>query len=641
MAKSLAWVGGGLALLVAAFVLFFTLLFNWNTIRAPLAGRAGTALGRSVSIDGDLTVHLGSVTRIRVEGLRLANPPWASRPDMARIERADVAVRLWPLLRGRVVLADLTLVGPDVKLEKNDRGEANWHLGENPAPATAAKAVTPKKRSQVPVIEKLVIRHGSIGYVDQTNAIDIDSQIDTASGGDPAYEQVSLHGQGRFKGEPARIDIVAGSLLALRESDRPYPIHAQAAIGATRGLIEGTVGDPVKLQGIDLRMRLEGPDLAAVFPIFGVPVPRTRAYRIEGHLERHGDTWSFRDFAGRVGDSDLSGSLSVATGDPRPLMRANLVSRRLALDDLAGFIGAKPGGGEPTAPPGRVLPDRPLHLERLRAMDMEVSFRGDQVEAPGLPIDALDAKLAITDGKLTLKPLSFAIAQGSFAGTVVLDGRRETPQVQLDMDVGRMNLQRFFANTRFGPQTSGMLAGRITLAGKGRSTAEALAHADGRITLAMAGGTLSALVLEASSVHIADALGIVVTGDAPIPVRCLVADFGVRRGIAASRVLVLDTTDTVVTGTGSIDLASERLDLRLKSAPKHPSPLSARSPITIGGSLDKPDIGIEAGPEVARGGIAAALGALLTPLAAVLPFLEPGLGEDQPCGQLIQQAQTR
>ncbi len=38
---------------------------------------------------------------------------------------------------------------------------------------------------------------------------------------------------------------------------------------------------------------------------------------------------------------------------------------------------------------------------------------------------------------------------------------------------------------------------------------------------------------------------------------------------------------------------------------------------------------------MAQGGVAVALSALLTPLAAILPFIEPGLAEDANCAALI------
>lgn len=638
-ARILAWVGGGIAAVVLLAVLFFAFVFDWNWLRGSLGERAGGTLGRGVAIEGKLEVHLGRVIRIHAEGVRVGNPPWAKQPEMARFDGIDASIRLWPLLTGRIEMPDLTLTRPHVALEKNRAGEANWQFRQNPKGATAAKAAVPQKRSEFPIIERLVIADGRLGYRDPKAGIDIDSHINTAVGGDPAHEKVRLAGQGTFKGEPAHLNLEAGSLLTLRNPEAPYPLFVEAAIGATKARIEGTIDEPLEMAGVNLDMALTGPDLSAVFPIFGIPVPATRPYSISGRLIHRGPSWVFRDFQGRVGDSDLAGGLSVATGGARPVLRANLNSKRLALADLAGFIGGQPGKEDQT--PDRVLPNKPVNLEKLRAMDVDLRFTGDEVEAPGLPIDRLDARLVVENGRARLEPLAFTIAQGTFAGLVELDGRQPVPRARLSMDIRRMDLHRFFAGTRFAAQTSGTLAGHLELVGRGRSTAELLAGANGRATLMMASGSLSELLIEAAQLHLPEALGLALTKDEPVPVRCLVADFGVTDGVAAARALVLDTNKSVITGGGTINLGNENMNLRLEPHPKDISPFSARAPVTIGGTFKKPDVAVDTKTEIARGGLAAALGALLTPLAALIPFLDPGLGKDSNCALLVQQAQAR
>lgn len=638
--RIIGWTAGGLAGLLVMAALFLAFLFDWDWLRGSAGERAGRALGRDIAV-GALDVDLGRVTRVHLAEVRVGNPGWTKAPEMARIEAVDLAVRTWPLLTGKVVLEDLRLTRPVVSLEKHPDGRANWQFAENPEAATAVKAGAPEHRGEFPVIRSLAVDDGRLRFHDPANSIEIDSRINTVTGGDPADRKVTLTGNGSIGGQPTRIDLEAGSLLELREGEAPYPLRLQADIGPTRLHASGTIAEPVAMRGFDLTLMAAGPDLSAITSVIGVPLPKTKAYRLEGKLLRQGDSWTVRDFDGRVGDSDLSGGATLVTGGERPTLRANLSSDRLALADLAGLIGAEPGREDITRGPDRVLPARPLNLDQLRTIDMNVRFAGRRVEAPGLPIRGLDAQVVIEDGRARIDPLVFELAQGAFAGSVGLDATRDPPGVAIDMTVRRVDLRQFLAATRFAPETSGTLAGRVEITGRGRSTADVLAGADGRVTLLMASGSLSNLVLEAAGLDVAEALGFVLTRDRPVPIRCLVADFAVEGGVAASRALVLDTTDTVVTGQGRIDFGSEALDLRLEPNPKDPSLLSSRTPVSVTGTLGRPGLAIDPAPPATRGGLAVALGALLTPLAAIVPFLEPGLGEDQPCGELIQQAQAR
>ena len=103
--------------------------------------------------------------------------------------------------------------------------------------------------------------------------------------------------------------------------------------------------------------------------------------------------------------------------------------------------------------------------------------------------------------------------------------------------------------------------------------------------------------------------------------------------------LVFDTQVTTLLGTGSIDLAHEKLDLTLTPKTKATSPVALRSPIYIRGSFAQPQVSVDKGRVVARAAGAVALG-LLNPLLALLPLIDAGPGQDSDCGQLVRDARA-
>jgi len=62
------------------------------------------------------------------------------------------------------------------------------------------------------------------------------------------------------------------------------------------------------------------------------------------------------------------------------------------------------------------------------------------------------------------------------------------------------------------------------------------------------------------------------------------------------------------------------------------------APITVGGRLRRPQFGVEPESAIAQAGLGVALGALLSPLAAILPFVDPGLADDANCAALFAEA---
>jgi len=97
----------------------------------------------------------------------------------------------------------------------------------------------------------------------------------------------------------------------------------------------------------------------------------------------------------------------------------------------------------------------------------------------------------------------------------------------------------------------------------------------------------------------------------------------------------------LVTGSGSVNMDTEKLDLKLQGRPKKFRLVRANLPITAQGSILSPKLGVEPGAAVAQAGAAAALGAFLSPLAAILPFIDPGLAKDANCGGLIAEAKAQ
>jgi AsmA family protein len=106
------------------------------------------------------------------------------------------------------------------------------------------------------------------------------------------------------------------------------------------------------------------------------------------------------------------------------------------------------------------------------------------------------------------------------------------------------------------------------------------------------------------------------------------------------KALVLETSDSTITGQGQIDLGQETLALQLLAHPKDASVLTASTPVRIEGTFKHPKIDV-ASKELKEKGLAAlALGVLLPVVGAILPFFEPGAAKGSNCADLLQAARA-
>jgi AsmA family protein len=112
------------------------------------------------------------------------------------------------------------------------------------------------------------------------------------------------------------------------------------------------------------------------------------------------------------------------------------------------------------------------------------------------------------------------------------------------------------------------------------------------------------------------------------------------QGVVHSRTLVLDTDAALVAGSGELRLDTQTLDLQIRGRPKHPT-LALHAPITVSGTLTKPRVAVQKSGALLQGGAAVTLGTVLTPLAAVLAFVDPGLAHDADCTALLAEASSK
>lgn len=662
-----------LAVLLLA-ILVLVLVWDWNWFKGPVERRVEAATGREFDIGGDLDVDLGLVPLVRADQVRLGNADWSGHEDMARAERLELGIELLPLLRGTVSLPLLRLDSPRLLLERgpdatgnwifdlDDGGESRWELRlgkaviesgalryldeDNGTDILVGIASTPDGSRTVANLAE--VTDGGDGAAGTRRREDDAADGDAADGEGTASPDIFVSGGGTWEGNEFTLEGNGESPLELMDTEAPYRIDVQARAGATRARARGTLLDPLRLRDFDLQFELAGQDLEDLFPLVGVALPPTPPYRLDGRLTRDIEgarsTWHYNDFTGVVGESDLGGDASFTTGGERPLLVADLHSSRLDFDDLGGFVGAPPDGdGEETTNPelaahaqerraqGRVLPDHPYELSKLRSMDADVRLKATRINSPVLPLDDMDAHLVLEAGLLRLDPLAFGVAGGTIRSTIRMDARQDAIRTDADINAAGLDLAQVLPDVEMLQNAVGRVSGHATLGGNGNSIARMLGSADGEVSLGTGRGSISNLVMELAGIDLAEIIKFKLGEDRMIPIRCAFADFEVDDGVMNARALAFDTTDTILVGEGSIDLGEERLDLVIRPRPKDRSLLAFRTPLLVQGRFLEPDLGVDPGPIALRAAVALTLGSIAPP-AALLATLELGPGEDSGCG---------
>ena len=622
------WIVALTLLLVAIIVL--VLLWDWNWFKGPVERYVHAKTGRTLVIGGNLGVHLGRTTVVQADAVSFGNAPWAKTPLMAQADRVEFSVHIWPLLFHRdVQVPDLRLTKPQVLLETGPNEVGNW--------------VLPSSGGKSPEFNQVWIDRGHLKYIDAAKRTGLDIDVNSRAVSGSQTPTVDVDGKGLWKGSAFNLHGIAESPLALRNTSQPYRIDLQLSAGNTHAHARGRLLDPLRLRDFDLQLAIAGKTMADLLPLIGVATPPTPAYHLDGHLGRTGDVWHYDRFTGKVGSSDLAGSASIDHGRDRAKLIATLSSKHMDIVDLGGFLGTTPGSqAKGTAAPssdahalpsGKLFPDTPYNLAKLRSMDADVKLKVEHFNSTAVPLEDMDAHLLLDGGVLRLDPLNFGVADGNVRSTIRMDAREKLMATQSRIQARGLNLSKLIPSAKFGKSTIGRVGGDFSLHGSGNSIAAMMGNANGDAGIGMGNGEVSKLLMKEAGLDLGGIAKVMLTGDQQIPIRCGAADFAVHDGMMSTQNLVVDTSDNTLRGQGNLSLKDERLDMQLTSRSKRFTLVSLRGPILVTGTLRNPAIR----PDYKRAGLrlaaAAAIGIVAAPVAALVATVQGGRRQEVSCGK--------
>jgi AsmA family protein len=633
-----------IALIIAVVALMPASFWRWLVVH-----EVSRATGRPVNVAGPVSVHLFTFNpELSVEGLAVANPQWAAKPDMLNVKKFDATLSLKSLLRFHLIFPQVTIDSPAIDVERDSSGRANWDFSGAGKGRANRSAQAPL---HIPVIQQLNLTHGTLSADDRVRKLTFDGQVSVAETANSADSHaLKLRGSGKLNGKPFQLSVDGEPLIGVQPS-KPYGFETSVTAADIKLSAHTSIAHPFDLAALQASFHVSGSDLADVYYLTGLALPNTPPYDVSGTLVRDKLRFKVDDLHGKLGSSDISGTVSIDTGRERPKLTANLVSKQLNLADLAAPLGTEatparksntlaPAAPAAAPPPALLLPNADLQVQRVRGMDADVHFEAASVTTSKMPMNKVRFHLTLDNGKIALDPLAFALPQGEFAGTVTIDAQGSTPQTSIDMKLSNVDLGQFKSKTGKDAPLDGELLGRIKLHGSGTSVHKTAADADGDITLVIPKGEMREAFAELTGIDLSRGLGLILTkNEQKTEVRCGVANFKANNGDLQATTLLIDTTNVLVTGQGKIDLKDETLDLSLRGQPKKVRLLRLRTPIMLRGTLLQPKVGVQAGKVAAQTAGAVALATLLTPVAALLAFVDGGLAKDANCAALIGQAE--
>ena len=231
MRKILYIIAGFFFILIIAIIVI-AWMFDINQYKDTIQAEAREALGREVSIEGDLSLSLLPYPAVTASKVKIANDKRSSSPDMIHVEYVSASIAWLPLLTKQIHVNHIQIRKPVIFLEKYKNGQANWdflvQLGQQ-QPKSAPKEekegekevekISQKQERPVISISSLDIKNGHLEYREGTSVTKIDD-FNLHIEADDLQGPYALSGDLKVAEKPAQFNIDVGQL----QDDQPLDI---------------------------------------------------------------------------------------------------------------------------------------------------------------------------------------------------------------------------------------------------------------------------------------------------------------------------------------------------------------------------------------------------------------------------------
>ncbi len=414
------------------------------------------------------------------------------------------------------------------------------------------------------------------------------------------------------------------------------------ALGKAETLLveaNGTVADLVKMSGADLGFKVVSPDLSVLSDVAGTDVPAIGPVDISGQLKGDaGEPMSLEPFVAKIGDSDISGTVTFdGTGDV-PSIVARLNSDRFDLKDVSppseggqtASGGAATSGGASQPDDGRVIPADPLPFEMLSLVNADIQYKAGTLIAVSQLTD-LDVAISLQNGSLTVSPFKAGVGAGSISGTIALDGSQAEAPLAIVLNGDKMGLDALLAGSGMAEKVEGPLDMAIDLKGVGNNPRAIAASLDGKFQMSVYD---SRVLKKAFQDAFGDLIANMLASEGGwILLDCAVFDYDLTKGLAETKAGYTASGPVTVTTRGEINLGTEQLDLAVK--PRGAG--LATLPLQVSGSFTNPSVI----PDPTTVGIGILTGVLTGGIAPALLAVVGDLPEDHPCRKEVAESQEQ
>lgn len=572
MKKIMIVMGVVLALIVIALVAipFFVPV---EAFKPRIAAAVKDATGRSLAIDGEISLSLLPRVALTVENVAFENASWAGEKPLAELKALDVRVDPFGLLSGDLRIESFVLTEPTIRLSVARDGRQNWVLepmvkapqqpAEEAAPDNGGAAISGLTLGDVRIIDGLVI------YSDLRSQQQYEvSKVNVSVSAESLEAPFAVDGSFSWNEKTVSVSLEASRLGAF------------VGGGATE-LDVAITSDPlnVRFDG-DLKnaaaREMEGnvsvdvPSIKGAAAWAGSPIDMRddalERFSLTGRVQSRGDVHNFTADSVVLDKIEAEGRLAADLSGRKPNLQGQLdvatldVTPYLPPPSTQGAKAQSPAGGKVAA---SGWSEERLDISGLNALNADFVVTAANILIRDIEIGRSELALKIVNGVLTADLRDFNLYGGNGRGTFVVDGSGNVPVIREEFSLTGVDAEPLLTDAAEFERLSGTAATEISLTARGRSQAELVRALSGEGRIAFVDGAIKGINVAAMVRNVTTAFTNIGSPAQKTDFAQLSGTFTVTNGLLRNDDLLLLNPLVRVRGSGTVDIPSRTVDYRL------------------------------------------------------------------------------
>jgi AsmA protein len=605
--KILGWSLLGVVGLVVLAMLLVVWLVDPNDYKDEVAAAVKKETGRDLELEGDLSLSVFPWLALELGPARLGNPEGFGPGPFVSVRKADVGVKLLPLVRGMLEVRRLELEGLQLNLVKNEQGRTNWEDLTEPSPTETPQPAEPADGA-LPDIAGLSIKDSALDYRDlgtsahwrlrdlnvdtgrlrEGDPFDVEMAFILDQGDASAATALKLKSEVTLDTEAERyafkdLDLDA-TLKAAEEGQKDRRVVLKVP-ALEADLAQQTLSAPqfaLQLAGTELNGSLAGTQIVdapaltgslALKPVsprdlmreLGMEVPKTAdpkalsSLAFESKLKATDKSVTLEDLALTLDESKMTGRLGIEDLDAMAI-RFDLTVDQI---DVDRYLEPEEEEKKPDEEPVE------LPVKDLEALNARGTLAIGALTFAGIKMSAVKVSLDAKDGLTRINPSQAKLYGGAQRGTLVLDGRGSVPKMSLDQKLSGVDVAGLMGDLFDSKRLSGKATANAVLAARGKTDEAMIRTLDGRIDFDVANGAIEGKDLwyewrRARALYKRE----------PAPTqpdtgrttfRSLKGSATITEGVVNNPDFIMELDYLKVHGSGTLDLKSQKVDYKLQT----------------------------------------------------------------------------